>query len=342
MWTAIRKPMVPSSHPDIRPTDTLGDAGWLSSDDNEQKKRKCDAECDQAKKDYEDLKRQKTSLDPKTPKADRDTLDKKIQAALDRVLKLNPFEFGNPKPKNYRKIFWMWYGLQSLTPAEARQATPFTDPVTKQPKKPKLYHPDADIRGVDHLIQYEMYEDVYGKFPVVQIAPEPGPGYFVSQLPPPRVNPQYPEWDQRCTLVPNATEVQAYASLSTPLAYEAKVNKRDMVLAIRLDSGKSLAFPFIDVGNKPAVAECSATAFVKLDGVVRPRPGKTPLFENNFQLLYLAFPNSAGQAPSATLSKFATASNAEEFSTVLAFIAKATADAWHDPRGATRTRERYR
>jgi hypothetical protein len=150
------------------------------------------------------------------------------------------------------------------------------------------------------------------------------------------VNPNFPEWDQRCTLAPNATEVQPYGALSSYLEADANVHRRDMVLAIRLDNGDSLSFPFLDYGGKPAVAECSGTAFVKLGGEVHPRPGGgTPIWVNNFQLIYLAFPNSAGQTPASTLQKFAQASNAEEFTTILAFIAKATADAVKNPRART-------
>src|SRR5262249_29418662 len=52
-----------------------------------------------------------------------------------------------------------------------------------------------------------------------------------------------------------------------------------------------------------------------------------PTYKNNFLLLYLAFPGSAGGTPATALADFASASNAADFPLILSFIAKATTDA---------------
>jgi hypothetical protein len=136
------------------------------------------------------------------------------------------------------------------------------------------------------------------------------------------VNSRFPEWDQRSTVPSNARDVQPYGAVGAQLFREAKVNKRDTVLAISCDSGSSLAFPFLDWGNGDAVAECSWTAFTALGGTFGRRAGGQLYKTSEPRFLYLAFPN--GQTPSAVLSQIGACDNGEEFSMILAFLVQAT------------------
>src|SRR5262249_36976458 len=180
------------------------------------------------------------------------------------------------------------------------------------------------------------FADVHGKYLVVQSKYEPGPGYYVSPISAgfgAGSKHKFREWDQRYYLPPDVVSsndpVQApYGALSSGLTHVAGVHLRDQVFAINRDTGATLTFPFMDgaYGNK--VAECSLSAFLKLGGkeVFLKRRGK-PTTEkdrrhwNNskFELLYLAFPSS--QSPRQALRNFASASNADEFPILLAFLA---------------------
>jgi hypothetical protein len=288
-----------------------------------------------ADKALNDLRQQKAALDPEKIAKEREDLEKKkIPAARKKIVDLNPYEFkplpvsgaklwqqelwqpgDKDIPLNLGKIFWHWYGLQSMTPAKASATPP--DPRTK--KTPILYHPS--FLKNPGPIRYEMYEDIYGRFPVVQQGDEPGPRYFVSILAT-RVNSRFPEWDQRSTLPPSARDVQPYGALGARLFREAKVSKRDTVLAISCDTGNSLAFPFLDWGNDNAVAEFSWTAFTALGGTFGKRAGGQLFKTSEPRFLYLAFPN--GQTPSAVLSQIGTFDNGDEFSMILAFLVQAT------------------
>ena len=289
-----------------------------------------------ADKALNDLKQQKAALDPHKVAKERDDLEKKkIPAAHKKIHDLNPYEFkplpkawrhepwrqetwqpgDTDKPLNLGKIFFHWYGLQSMTPAKATATSP--DPRTKT--TPVLYHPS--FMKDPGPIAYEMYEDIYGRFPVVQHGDEPGPGYFVSILAT-TVNPHFPEWDQRSTIPPSARDVQPYGAVGAQLNREAKVNKRDTVLAISCDTGTSLAFPFLDWGNGDAVAECSWTAFTSAGGTFGRRPGGQLYKTSEPLFLYLAFPNR--QTPSAVLSQIGAFDNGDEFTTILAFLVQAT------------------
>jgi hypothetical protein len=288
-----------------------------------------------ADKALNDLNQQKANLDPQKVAKERDDLEKKIPAARKKILDLNPYEFkplkkewqrepwrqelwqpaDADKPVNLGKIFWHWYGLQSMTPGKAN-ATPI-HPRTKT--TPILYHPS--FMKNPGPIHYEMYEDVYGRFPVVQHGDEPGPGYFVSILAV-TVNALFPDWDQRSTIPPSARDVQPYGAVGAQLNREAKVNKRDTVLAIGCDNGMSLAFPFLDWGNGDAVAECSWTAFTALGGTFGRRAGGQLYKSSEPRFLYLAFPNA--QTPSAVLSQIGGFDNGNEFTTILAFLVQAT------------------
>jgi hypothetical protein len=247
------------------------------------------------------------------PKALED-IDKEVKKVKE-TLKNNFFWDERPekRPVNYGKIFWSWYGPQAMTPGDALKLSATETirgkTITRRPllddKKPYL-------------------EDVHGKFPVLQSDYEPGTGYYVSALPQ-RVNTAYPEWDQRAFLPPDAFAQVPYGALSTVLAGETGLDLNDIVLGVRLDSGKSLTFPFLDRGFTRAVAECSIEAFIALDGEVNwSNPNRS---NNNWEVLYLAFPRSAGQTADTMLAKFASAANADDFPMMLAFIAQATVDA---------------
>jgi hypothetical protein len=282
------------------------------------------------------LNQQKAALDPQKVAKERDDLEKKtIPAARQTIIDLNPYEFkplpdrwrrepwrqelwqpgDTHKPLNLGTIFWHWYGLQSMTPGAASSTPPHPNTKTT----PLLYHPS--FMKEPGPIKYEMYQDIYGKFPVVQQGDEPGPGYFVSILAT-TVNPRFPEWDQRSTVAPSTRDVQPYGAVGALLNREAKVNKRDTVLAIGCDNGNSLAFPFLDWGNGDAVAECSWTAFTALGGTFGRRGGGQLYKTSEPRFLYLAFPN--GQTPSAVLSQIGAFDNGDEFTTILAFLVQAT------------------
>ena len=326
----------PFNKPKLRPKDNLGDAGWKSAADNTAIRLKYEA----GKKLLSELEQKKVDLvakskpvpDPTKPAPDvkKTAPDPAIKALDDQIddakTKLSQMSYehidenGNRakvNPKNFGKIFWKWYGLVALSPDKA-----------------KAQLPCLDVAGMTGAVRMPVldktsyYEDVYGRFPVVQSVFEPGPDYFVSALPSAATNPQFQAWpwDQRYFLPPDKLAQQSFGALSTGLASYTGLRLKDMVLAIRLDTGDSLAFPFLDSGNGYKVAECSFAAFTGLGGIYHPERERAAKFPNDFLLLYLAFPNSAGQTPAATLANFATASNALDFPIILAFIAKMTAD----------------
>ena len=324
----------PLSKPKLRPSDNLGNAGWKKDADNEILKKKYEAgklhlaELEKKKADL--VAKAKPGLDPAKPapapgKAAHDpameALDKEI-AHKKKELRQQSFEHTNANgdpaatnPKNFEKIFWKWYGVTALTPEQARSASSYME---MSAKTLTLRKPVLDETSI--------YEDVFGRFPVVQSIFEPGPEYFVSPLPR-AANTNYPRWDQRYFLPHDGFSQEPFAALGRPLAHATGLHLNDMVFAVRLDSGTSLAFPFRDTGYKPAVAECSFAAFTALGGVYHPEREGAAKFPNDFLVLYLAFPKSVGQTPASILAKFATASNAFDFPMILAFIAQATVDA---------------
>jgi hypothetical protein len=329
----------PMSKPGLRPKDTLGNAGFRPDLDS---KRKAASEA--AKKLIKELEQKITDLNAKTkgvapgpakpapgvakpaPTAAKTTPDPAVTALREQIAKkkkeIEEFDFelkdpnDNPaktNPKNYGKIFWKWYGVASLTPAQAKAA------VYRERIMPGLWldrHPVLDQTGV--------YEDVFGRFPVVQSLFEPGPQYFVSALPR-RMNERFPEWDQRAFLPFQSFEPGPFGALSVPLAGETGLGRGDLVFAVRLDTGDFLSFPFRDMGKGLKVAECSFGVFMGLGGDYHPEMERAAKYPNNFLVLYLAFPG--GKAPSATLAQFATASNASDFPVMLSFIAQMTMDA---------------
>jgi hypothetical protein len=306
----------PLSKPQLRPMDNLTDAGFQWPAKNEA-----------LKKQYEDGKTALAGLEKK--KADLiaqaaavpDALNKQVESQKEALRKLS-FEHTDPdenhspaipNPKNFEKIFWKWYGVVALTPEQAKRETPYIE----------LLWPKV-ISRTPILDQTAYYEDVFGRFPVVQSAFEPGSSYFVSSLPPP-YNTRYRSWDQRYFFPSDADDQRAFGALATGLGQVTGLRLNDTVFAIRLDTPDYLSFPFRDTGYGYKVAECSFAAFTGVGGIYHPENEGAAKFPNNFLLLYLAFPGR--QTPAATLAKFATASNAADFPVILSFIAQATTDA---------------
>jgi hypothetical protein len=259
----------------------------------------------------------KPPVDPELKKLDENIAKKKEairQLDFEHTDELDNHGPGIANPKNFGTIFWKWYGVHAMTPAQARNARPHLE---MSASKLTLRKPVLDTTAI--------YEDVFGRFPVVQSIFEPGTDYFVSPIPH-ETNPKYPLWDQRC-YIPNDLGVQtAFGALSTFLmADRTELNKGDKVFAMRLDTTDTLEFPFRDVGKGLKVAECSFAAFTGLGGVYHPELNGAAKYPNNFLLLYLAFPKK--KSPREVLDIFATAPNADEFPVMLSFIAQATVDA---------------
>ena len=320
----------PLSRPKLRPKDNLGDAGWKRELDNTAIKSRYEAE----KKVLSELDQKKADLVAKTKAVPEPTkpvpakaapdpamvaLDKQIAQKKEELRRLS-FEhtdangnFTTKNPKNFEKIFWKWYGVVALTPAEAKAMPTYLE----------MAAPILTLRK-PVLDETSYYEDVFGRFPVVQSVFEPGSEYFVTQLPRAK-NTRFPSWDQRFFLPHDAFAQEPFGALAIPLGTETGLHLNDTVFAVRLDTTDTLSFPFRDTGLGYKVAECSLAALTGLGGVYYPERQGAAKFPNDFLLLYLAFPG--GQTPASTLAKFATASNASDFPIILSFIAQATADA---------------
>jgi hypothetical protein len=322
----------PFKKPELRPMDNLGNAGWKGDGDN----AKLQAKYEAGKKALAELEQKKGDLAAKTnavpapaapaspsKKAPQDpamvALDKQI-AAKKHELRAASFEHidanGNASaknPKNFEKLFWKWYGVVAMTPEEAKAAAPYLE----------MAAPSLTMRR-PVLDEASVYEDVFGRFPVVQSIFEPGPEYYVTPLPRAK-NTRYPAWDQRYFLPHDALEQEAFGALAVPLGQVTGLKLNDTVFAMRLDTDDTLEFTFRDVGFGYKVAECSLKAFTGMGGDYHPEKKGAAKFPNNFLNLYLAFPG--GQSPSSTLAKFATASNASDFPVILAFIAQTTQNA---------------
>jgi hypothetical protein len=309
----------------LKPLDRLGNAGY------EWPPRK-KSDLDTAEKKYNDLVQKKKDLQapvkPGTPAAPIDAtalkkLNEEIEQALYAVNSAAGINMAKwamksrwdgvgQKPKNWGTKLWHWYGVAALTAEEGRNNS-FTERLdggkTVQ-RKPLLEKDDK-------------YADVYGKLPVVQQDYEPGPKYYVSAMPG-RRNTAFPVWDQRSTLPPGDKVMVPFGALSTVLAKETGLQLQDRVMAIRLDNGQSLSFPFLDSGHGTKVAEVGLRAFTGVGGVLN--EANINLTDNRFMLLYLAFNRSAGQDVWGPLQSFAKAPNAEDFPVLLAFIASATTE----------------
>ena len=335
----------PFGDPKITPIEKLSNGGWLDTATNAAKKKAYD----DAVKIFDDLGKKKADLiakskpsgdptkpapAPPDPKAMAD-LDKEIEKAKQAMKDAAVFWDDDPakRPVNFGKIFWKWYGPLPLSPAEAR-ARSFDEKVGEEivngKSVPKIVHRKPVLDDKKPYL-----EDVNGRFPVIQSIYEPGTGYYVSAFPQ-RVNTAFPDWDQRSYLPPNSTAQVPYAALSLVLEDATNVPGRpnlpglrlnDIVLGMRLDGGQSLTFPFLDHGYKPKVGECSMEAFTALGGQLAANVNAS---DNRFLVLFLAFPQSAGQSADSMLTKFAAAANADDFPVMLAFVAQATLDAKND------------
>jgi hypothetical protein len=316
----------PLSKPQLRPKDNLGNAGWKTAGGNDILRQQYES----GKKVLADLEQKRgdavTKSGKPAPAPGKPASDPAV-AALDvqikhqkEVLRRISFEntdangnYSKVNPKNFEKIFWKWYGVTALTPEQAQAASPYMEMPSM---KLNMRRPVLDQSGI--------YEDVFGRFPVVQSVFEPGPGYFVTPLPR-GANSKYPSWDQRYFLPHDTTNQTAFGALAVPLGSATGLHLNDKVFAIRLDTTDTLEFPFRDTGFGYKVAECSFAAFTGLGGVYHPEKNGAAKFPNDFLLLYLAFPG--GQTPAAVLAKFAQASNADDFAVILSFLAQATVDA---------------
>jgi hypothetical protein len=328
----------PLSKAKLRPKDNLGNAGWKSDSQNAALK----AQYESGKLALADLEKRREQLaaskglpagitspgpapaGPKPPGLKPPTdpalvvFDKQI-AEKKRHLHAMSFEGiddnGNPSkknPKNFGKIFWKWYGVTALTPEDAQRASYL-----------EMEAPTLTVRS-PVLDTTSIYEDVFGRFPVVQSVFEPGTDYFVTPLPH-AANKRYPSWDQRYFLPTEAFAQTPFGALAIPLGKDTGLHLNDMVFAVRLDTADTLSFPFRDTGFGLKVAECSFAAYGGLGGDYHPEKNGAAKFPNSFLNLYVGFPGK--QTPELALAKFATASNASDFPVLLSFIAQATVDA---------------
>jgi hypothetical protein len=313
----------PLSRADLRPIDHILNAGWKDSTRNAA-----------LHVEYEEAKRMVASLElaaSKPPPANAPQPSAAAQKQQKDLLdsyraKVKRLGFGHQdangrtsagNPKNFEVLHWKWYGVYSLTPQEARAAKPFREPFTGGEI---LRKPVIDTKAI--------YEDVFGRFPVVQSLFEPGPGYFVSTLPG-SPNQWFPRWDQRFYHPLGAADPAAgqgaYAALSSGLSNAAGLRLADSVFAIRLDTNDTADFPFRDSGYGNKLGECSMGAFLDAGGVYRPEYIGAGKFPNAFHLVYLAFPGR--QTPQSVIGKFQTASNASDLVAALSFLARSTANA---------------
>jgi len=321
----------PLARVDLQSRDNLGNAGWKSKDDNDILKGKWE----DAVKLLEDLEKEEADLVAKkaagsqpgpstgaptaTPQKSAPSLDeveKKIKEVEKKIrqvkadLKTHYYwsEKESDRPVNYGRLFWHWYGVKSLP---------------KKDEKLTWWETVADKRILRNpvLDGADIYEDVYGTFPVVQSQFEPGQGFFVSQMPH-VANRHYPAWDQRYFLPGSQLTQGPYAALASGFALVSGVDLGDTLFALRLDTAQTLAFPYRDSGLGWKVAECGYEALAALGGVLTQNINFS---RNDFLLLYLAFPKR--QTPETILTKFATATNAGDFPVMLAFLAQATTDA---------------
>jgi hypothetical protein len=172
-----------------------------------------------------------------------------------------------------------WYGVYPLTPAEAHTNNAVID------TNPSL-------------------KDANGRFPVIQSADEPKPGFYVSQSSV-AANVGFPKWDQRRYL--DATKI-AFGALSGKLADEGFA-LGDFCLSMRLDKGVQSSYPFKDSAGKAswALSEVSYKTFADLggSGFTQHEINRA----NGFIACHLAFMNSAGTSVRSILDKLSQVDN---------------------------------
>jgi hypothetical protein len=198
-----------------------------------------------------------------------------------------------------------WYGVVALTVQQA---------AALRAKDPSHIRPQLDTNP--------KLEDVKHRFPVVQQAGEPAPGFYVSPSSKP-ANTHYPEYDQRRWLDSSSIP---FGALSGMLKTIGKVSLNDFALAIRLDQNHQSGFMFKDSGGSKswAVGECSYKVFTDLGGKGT---------NNNFVNAFIVFPGSGSGGNSSAdmiepavktrLTKLAMADNADDLPMLLSYYAQA-------------------
>jgi len=237
----------PFSKPQLRPKDNLGNACWKSATDN----TKIQVQYEAGKKALAELEQKKADLiaeaklppDPAKPASAsaKAATDKAIKDLDDQIAKQKKhlraisFEhtdangnYSDKNPKNFEKIFWKWCGVVALTPAQAKN----------EPKYLEMMAPTVTLRKPE-LDTTSYYEDVFGRFPVVQSVFEPGTDYFVSPVSS-AGNTRYRSWDQRYYLPNDAYDQRPFGALSGGLIAETGLKLNDTVFAIRFDTGDTL------------------------------------------------------------------------------------------------------
>jgi hypothetical protein len=292
------------------PLDSLQDGGWLSPTQNAAAK----AEFEQLPEQIAGWKAELDALPADASAATKSALEKKIKEGKNRFAHLNRFP-ANALHKETK--FWNWYGLVPLTPGEAARLGQVVTGETVG-RHPRLAREFADG---------EQFEDVYGKYPIIQSAFEPGRGfYFVSRLST-TVNHEFPYWDQRHYLLPSALHVEPYGAISDYLKQgPANLDLNHHLLGLRLDNGNSVTMRYLDgAGAVYKVGECSLTAYTALGGTV-PTHGFpiANLVANNFLVLYIGVPVEQETDIRTTFANFSQAPNANDFPVMLAFVAEET------------------
>jgi hypothetical protein len=182
-----------------------------------------------------------------------------------------------------------WYGVYAMTPADALANHVAID------MKPAL-------------------RDANGKYPVLQDAQQPKPGFYVSQTPSGSGNRAFKPWDQRRYV--DATQV-AFAALAGKLAGEG-FEIGDLCLSLRLDKGVQSVYPYIDAAGAEswALSEVSFKVFDELGG-----SGFTAheiAKANGFLACHLAMLESAGSDVGTILAALSKAENPGDLPLLLA------------------------
>ena len=147
----------------------------------------------------------------------------------------------------------------ALTPHDAKSV----------PQYLELGAPTLTLRRPE-IDKTSFYEDVFGRFPVVQSVFEPGPEYFVTSLPKAAKNTRFPSWDQRYFLPHDAYAQQPFGAISSGLMRWTSLCLFDNIFVMRLDTDDTSSFTFLDTGHGFKVAECSLSAYTSLGGDFHP------------------------------------------------------------------------
>lgn len=304
------------------PQDSLEDGGWLSPTANAEAK----AAFEQFPTLLPQLREKLANLPPDTPAKTRTDLSKDINRKTQQLAEATEFTrpgisyqsdlTGLRLPAKYlREKFWKWYGPVALTPEEAAGATWNFDDEREKGRQPAL-------------AREARFEDLFGRYPVIQSEFEPAKGYFVSKIAT-AVNRNYPIWDARHHLQPNAKVIEPYMALSNHLKpLPANLDIGHHVLGVRLDSGASVTMRFIDsAGDHIKVGEISSTAFVALGGKMPGGLFAANRAANNFLVFYIAVPVTEPKEIQNTFAELSMAPNGADLPVMLSFVAQATVTA---------------